>query len=261
MLTVTLTPCPEDHAKLGHPMTSMEILRHTSIPMVADFGCQSCIMPTRRACKLEISDADIIPVKRMMQGAIQKDVGAQCTIVADIFTQDTSGSVRCTKQLIYLSNKMEKASQCRSPGRPWSPASSLPHHPCWDAACCHSGCRLWGNHRAHAPKGHTDHHPYPQDSHQGSSALPRMFLSLNNGSSITTVLPHLTHVSINDYAWWQGNPCICLSTLMSDLLPCTSQHWYPFICKSRSSGSGVGCVARDNGKCWPQYPRDLASGS
>ena len=32
----------------------------------------------------------------------------------------------------------------RSPCRPWGFASSLPHHPCWDAACRHSGCQRWG---------------------------------------------------------------------------------------------------------------------
>ncbi len=113
MLTVTLTPCPEDHTTLGHPMTSTKSLRHTSVPIVADSGCQSCIMPTLHARELGISDADIIPVKLMMQGAIQEDLGVQGAIVADISTQDTSGSVRCTKQLIYLSNKMEKAFLCR----------------------------------------------------------------------------------------------------------------------------------------------------
>ncbi len=44
-----------------------------------------------------------------MRGAIQEDLGVQGAVVADISTQDTSGSVRCIKQLIYLSNKMDKA--------------------------------------------------------------------------------------------------------------------------------------------------------
>ncbi len=113
MLTGTLTPCPEDHMTLGHPMTSTKSLRHTYIPMVADSGCQSCIMPTQHARELGTSDKDIIPVKLMMRGTIQEDLGVQGAIVADISTHDTSGSVRCTKQLKYLSNKMEKAFLCR----------------------------------------------------------------------------------------------------------------------------------------------------
>ena len=57
--------------------------------------------------------ADIIPVKVVMRGAIREDLGVTGAIVADVSTTDTSGSLRSTRQLRYVSDKIEKAFLCR----------------------------------------------------------------------------------------------------------------------------------------------------
>ena len=81
--------------------------------MIADSGCQSCIMPTNVAYKMGLSDGDIFPVTLTMRGAIAEDLLVRGGIVADITTTDLSGSMRCTKQIVYLSSTITKSFLCR----------------------------------------------------------------------------------------------------------------------------------------------------
>ena len=112
-ITVTLTPSPADHATLGHPMSQSCSPRPVNVSMIADSGCQSCIMPTTVAYKMGLSDSDIFPVTLTMRGAIAEDLFVCGGIVAIITATDMSGSIRCTKQIIYLSKKMTKSFLCR----------------------------------------------------------------------------------------------------------------------------------------------------
>ena len=81
--------------------------------MVADSGCQSSIIPLRSARAMGIARADVFPVKLTMRGAIEEDLGVQGGIVVNISTTDVSGTMRSTKQLVYVSSKIEKAFLCR----------------------------------------------------------------------------------------------------------------------------------------------------
>ena len=113
IITVKLTPLPEDHAALGFPMSDTSRLLHVTLPMIADSECQSSIIPLRSVQAMGISMADIIPVKLVMRGAIREDLGVQGAIITDVTTTDASGAARSTRQLIYVSAKMEKAFLCR----------------------------------------------------------------------------------------------------------------------------------------------------
>ena len=64
-----------------------------------------------------------------MRGAIREDLGVTGAIVADVSTTDTSGTLRSTRQLIYVSDKIEKAS-CD----PGGPPSQLSASTCTTAA-------------------------------------------------------------------------------------------------------------------------------
>ena len=112
MITVKLTPLPEDHEKIGHPMKNSSP-SSIEIPMVADSGCQSSIIPLRSALAMGIAKADIFPVTLSMRGAIEEDLGVEGGIVAEVSTLDVSGAPRLTKQLIYVSSKIGKAFLCR----------------------------------------------------------------------------------------------------------------------------------------------------
>ena len=112
-MIVQLTPRPEDHATLGFPMTDKSKLSPITMPMIADSGCQSSIMPLRSAQSMGFDKADIIPVKLVMRGAIREDLGVTGAIVADVSTTDTSCTLRSTWQLIYVSDKIEKAFLCQ----------------------------------------------------------------------------------------------------------------------------------------------------
>ena len=56
---------------------------------------------------------DIIPVKLSMKGAISEDLAVEGGVVAEVSVSDEAGYTRSTKQLIYVSAKMEKAFLCR----------------------------------------------------------------------------------------------------------------------------------------------------
>ena len=74
VLSVRFTPLPEDHARLGHPMKSSNPTP-VEIPMIADTGCQSNIVPLRTALAMGIARCDIFPVSLSMRGAITEDMG------------------------------------------------------------------------------------------------------------------------------------------------------------------------------------------
>ena len=112
VMTVRLTPLPEDHEKLGHPLKS-STPTPIEIPMIADSGCQSSIVPLRSALAMGVAETDIFPVKLSMRGAISEDLGVEGGIFVEVATNDASGALRTTKQLLYVSSKIGKAFLCR----------------------------------------------------------------------------------------------------------------------------------------------------
>ena len=87
IMTVKLTPLPDDHARLGYPLRSSNP-SPIDIPMVADSGCQSCIIPLRSALAMGINRGDIAPVTLAMRGAIEEDLGVEGGVIVEISTVD-----------------------------------------------------------------------------------------------------------------------------------------------------------------------------
>ena len=112
VLTVKFTPLPDEHRRLGHPMTASNPTP-VEIPMIADTGCQSNIIPLRTALAMGVAKCDIFPVTLSMRGAISEDMGVQGGIIVDITTTDAAGMPRSSKQLTYVSDKVGKAFLCR----------------------------------------------------------------------------------------------------------------------------------------------------
>ena len=112
VLTVKFTPLPDEHVQLGHPLTSSSPTP-VEIPMIADTGCQSNIIPIRTALAMGIARCDIFPVTLSMRGAITEDLGVIGGIIVEVATSDAVGIPRTTKQLVYVSNNVGKAFLCR----------------------------------------------------------------------------------------------------------------------------------------------------
>ena len=112
VMSVTLQPSPHDHAVLGHPMPDLDpstsLSPHTTL-MVADSGCQSCIMPVQSVYATGLRNCDIMPVLLTMRGAIREDLGVIGGVVMVISTHDKANELRSTKQLVYVSNTMDQA--------------------------------------------------------------------------------------------------------------------------------------------------------
>ena len=107
-----LTPLPEEHANFNN-RTPTSKLKPTTIPMVADSGCQSSIIPWDTAMAMGYSAKDIMPVSLSMRGAIKEDLGVEGGIILKVSISTDSGQSRSCKQLVYLSKRMTKAFLCR----------------------------------------------------------------------------------------------------------------------------------------------------
>ena len=103
-----LTALPEEHANLGNKIPTSK-LKPIVIPMIADSGCQSSIIPLDTALSMGYHAKDIMPVSLSMRGAISEDLGVEGGIILKISVKDDSGTERSCKQLVYLSRKMTKA--------------------------------------------------------------------------------------------------------------------------------------------------------
>ena len=112
-MSVQLTLLPEDHAELGFPIKDRSRLTTITIPMVADSGFQSSIIPLCSALAMGINKAEIILVKLFMCSTIKEDLGVEGGIIARACTSDAVGVNGSTKLMIYVSAKMEKAFLCR----------------------------------------------------------------------------------------------------------------------------------------------------
>ena len=107
-----LTPLPEEHETFGNQIPS-STLKSLTIPMIADSGCQSCIIPLDTALSMGYKTNDMMSVSLSMKGAIKEDLGVEGGIIVRISVRDDAGEVRSCRQLVYLSRRMSKAFLCR----------------------------------------------------------------------------------------------------------------------------------------------------
>ena len=110
---VELTPLPEEHASFGCKISNHKKFKPISLPMVADSGCQSSIIPLDTALAMGYHTNDIMPVRLAMRGAIKEDLGVEGGIICRVSTGNDLGKERHCKLMIYLSRKMTKAFLCR----------------------------------------------------------------------------------------------------------------------------------------------------
>merc|ERR1711860_409080 len=108
MVWVKATPLPEEHTKIGAP-TPISKLKAINIAMVADSGCQSCIVPYATAEAMGYTAKDLMPVSMYMRGAIKENLGVEGGIILEIKVEENR---RC-KQMVYVSKIINQAFLCR----------------------------------------------------------------------------------------------------------------------------------------------------
>ena len=113
MVLAELEPLPGDHAELGYPVGNAGTLRQLKLPMIADSGCQSSIIPLTSALRMGYSRNDIMPVSLSMKGAIHEDLAVEGAIIVKVSVKDATENPKTSRQMIYVSSKMEKAFLCR----------------------------------------------------------------------------------------------------------------------------------------------------
>jgi hypothetical protein len=106
MITVTVTPVPQDHTLFGYPMNDTSKLKSLNMAMVADTGCQSSIMPLQYVNHMGITKQDLLPVKLTMRGAIKEDLGVIGAIAINVQTTNAMSPPKSTRLLCYVSETM-----------------------------------------------------------------------------------------------------------------------------------------------------------
>ena len=103
----------EDHSVFGTPIADTSKLRVINMPMIADSGCQSTIIPLQSAYALGIRKKDLIPARMKMRAADGKDLGVMGAVVIKFSSKDGLGIEHSTKQLCYVSDMVTGAFLCR----------------------------------------------------------------------------------------------------------------------------------------------------
>ena len=111
MVQAKVTPLPDEHIKVGGHIPKSK-LREINISMVADSGCQSCIIPYNTAEAMGYSENDMMPVSMHMRGAIKENLGVQGGIILEISVKSKHGTKSC-KQMVYISKIINQAFLCR----------------------------------------------------------------------------------------------------------------------------------------------------
>ena len=108
MVWVKVKPLPDEHAKIG-AQTPKSKLKAIDIAMVADSGCQSCIVPYSTAEAMGYTAQDLMPVSMYMRGAIKENLGVEGGIILEI----TMEGNRSCRQMVYVSKIINQAFLCR----------------------------------------------------------------------------------------------------------------------------------------------------
>ena len=108
MVWVKVKPLPDEHAKIGAP-TPKSKLKAIDIAMVADSGCQSCIVPYSTAEAMGYTAQDLMPVSMYMRGAIKENLGVEGGIILEITVEGN----RSCRQMVYVSKIINQAFLCR----------------------------------------------------------------------------------------------------------------------------------------------------
>ena len=107
MVWAKVTPLPDEHTKLGAPAPTSS-LKAIDMAMVADSGCQSCIIPFATAEAMGYKAQDFMPVSMHMRGAIKENLGVEGGIILDIRVES-----RNCKQMVYVSKIINQAFLCQ----------------------------------------------------------------------------------------------------------------------------------------------------
>ena len=99
-ITVSMTPLRTDHEELSHAIGRKSKLSSLTIPMIADSGCQSSVIPLQTAFAMGYGKKDIMPVRLTMRGAISEDLGVEGGVIVQVSIKDVAGLTKSTKQFI-----------------------------------------------------------------------------------------------------------------------------------------------------------------
>ena len=96
----------EDYKHFGFPLRVPPT--HSFVSAMADTGCQSCLAGLKIVKKLGLSTNDLIPVDLKMHTADDREIDILGATILRLSGKDGKGSERCTRQIVYVTNKTDK---------------------------------------------------------------------------------------------------------------------------------------------------------
>ena len=100
--------CTEDHGEFGHEVSDKDALHPVEVSVVTDTGCQSTAVPTDFAYSVGFKKKDFILVKMNMKGVEGSSLGIVGAIVLEFSCQDNHSIQVSTRQLCYVSEKINR---------------------------------------------------------------------------------------------------------------------------------------------------------
>lgn len=105
-LNLKISTTNEDYMYFGFKLNIKT--RECSLPVMADTGCQSCLIGMKQANKLGFTTHDLLPVSMQMHAANRKGINILGAVILRFEGNTPTGNKVETRQLTYVSDDTEK---------------------------------------------------------------------------------------------------------------------------------------------------------
>ena len=96
----------EDYENFGFHLSVLP--NAVSVDAMANTGCQSCLAGFKLIEKLKLSSKDLIPVNMQIHSADNHDILILVAVILRLFRRDQLGDERMARQIIYITDSIEK---------------------------------------------------------------------------------------------------------------------------------------------------------
>lgn len=107
-ILVEIQALPSDARDLGIEHTICNSTRTTTVPAVADTGCQSCLAGTSFLRQLGLNASQLIPTSMKMRAANQNAIRIVGALILRITGPTQSKQSKTTRQIVYFSHSTDK---------------------------------------------------------------------------------------------------------------------------------------------------------
>ena len=105
-INITASISPSDYSALGFPTTVTP--KSTTLSVMADTGCQSCLAGIKAINRLGVTSKDLIPVTMRMHAANNAGINILGAVILRLSGESPSGQRLETRQLVYVTDSSDR---------------------------------------------------------------------------------------------------------------------------------------------------------